>query len=91
VLKLLGDNCRYDLVIEDDEGRFLKVQCKLGWIDNMNYNDPGGTRTHDPPIKSRLLYQLSYGVGFLDAYCSIIVNPLLWRVQRTFIQTLSML
>ena len=24
--------------------------------------DPGGTRTHDPVIKSQLLYQLSYGV-----------------------------
>ncbi len=25
--------------------------------------DPGGVRTHDPQIKSLLLYQLSYGVG----------------------------
>ena len=25
-------------------------------------SDPGGTRTHDPLIKSQLLYQLSYGV-----------------------------
>jgi hypothetical protein len=24
--------------------------------------DPGGGRTHDPKIKSLLLYQLSYGV-----------------------------
>ena len=28
--------------------------------------DPGGTRTLDPMIKSHLLYQLSYGVDFLD-------------------------
>ena len=27
-----------------------------------NWSDPGGTRTHDPLIKSQLLYQLSYGV-----------------------------
>jgi hypothetical protein len=27
-------------------------------------NDPGGTRTHDPRIKSAVLYQLSYGVSF---------------------------
>ena len=26
------------------------------------FGDPGGTRTHDPLIKSQLLYQLSYGV-----------------------------
>lgn len=28
------------------------------------FRDPGGTRTHDPMIKSQLLYQLSYGVIF---------------------------
>ena len=28
--------------------------------------DPGGTRTLDPMIKSHLLYQLSYGVDFLN-------------------------
>jgi len=33
ILKPLGDNARYDLVIEDNEGHFWKVQCKLGWID----------------------------------------------------------
>ena len=26
--------------------------------------DPGGARTHDPYIKSVLLYQLSYGIIF---------------------------
>ena len=31
------------------------------------FGDPGGTRTHDPLIKSQLLYQLSYGVSV----CSI--------------------
>lgn len=33
ILKPVGDNCRYDLVIEDNEGHLWKVQCKLGWID----------------------------------------------------------
>lgn len=36
ILKPVGDNCRYDLVIEDNEGHFWKVQCKLGWIDKRN-------------------------------------------------------
>ena len=26
------------------------------------FSDPGGARTHDPMIKSHLLYQLSHGV-----------------------------
>ena len=29
------------------------------------FSDPGGARTHDPMIKSHLLYQLSHGVIFL--------------------------
>ena len=33
---------------------------------DSNWSDPGGTRTHDPLIKSQLLYQLSYGVNDLS-------------------------
>ena len=28
----------------------------------FTFNEPGGIRTHDPRIKSPLLYQLSYGL-----------------------------
>ena len=28
-----GDNTRYDLVIEDADGQFWRVQCKTGWIE----------------------------------------------------------
>src|SRR6266446_995555 len=28
-----GDNRRYDLVIEDADGKFWRVQCKTGWMD----------------------------------------------------------
>ncbi len=31
--------------------------------DPVPANDPGGTRTHDLAVKSRVLYQLSYRVG----------------------------
>ncbi len=27
------------------------------------FGEPGGTRTHDPKIKSLVLYQLSYGLA----------------------------
>jgi hypothetical protein len=30
-------------------------------------DDPGGTRTHDLAVKSRVLYQLSYRVWATDA------------------------
>lgn len=32
---------------------------------NLSCGDPGGARTHDPMIKSHLLYQLSHGVIFM--------------------------
>ena len=32
------------------------------------FGDLGGTRTHDPLIKSQLLYQLSYEVFLVDVY-----------------------
>ena len=33
VLTPYGDSLRYDLVIEDADGRFWRVQCKTAWID----------------------------------------------------------
>ena len=29
-----GDNLRCDLIIEDAEGKFWKIQCKTGWTEN---------------------------------------------------------
>jgi hypothetical protein len=34
VLKPMSDNLRYDLLIEDDEGKFWRIQCKTGWLEN---------------------------------------------------------
>lgn len=34
VLIPYGDNLRYDLVIEDADEKFYRVQCKTGWIEN---------------------------------------------------------
>jgi len=32
VLTPFGDNRRYDLVIEDADGNFYRIQCKTGWV-----------------------------------------------------------
>ncbi len=34
VLTPFGDNGRYDLVIEDADGNFFRIQCKTGWIES---------------------------------------------------------
>jgi hypothetical protein len=33
ILTPFGDNLRYDLVIEDADGQFWRIQCKTGWMD----------------------------------------------------------
>src|SRR5215471_4009198 len=33
VLMPFGDSHRYDLVIEDADGNFYRIQCKTGWMD----------------------------------------------------------
>ena len=33
VLTPFGDNLRYDLVMEDADGIFYRIQCKTGWMD----------------------------------------------------------
>ncbi len=32
VAKPLGESTRYDLIIEDGDGAFWRVQCKTGWL-----------------------------------------------------------
>jgi len=34
VLTPLGENKRYDLVIEDADGNFFRIQCKTGWLES---------------------------------------------------------
>lgn len=34
VLLPFGDNQRYDLVIEDADGNFWRIQCKTGWVES---------------------------------------------------------
>src|SRR5438270_12022075 len=33
VLTPYGKNHRYDLIIEDADGQFWRIQCKTGWLD----------------------------------------------------------
>jgi len=51
VLTPYGGNQRYDLVIEDADGQFWRIQCKTGWIehgavhfDTANHNVTGKKR-----------------------------------------------
>jgi hypothetical protein len=42
----------------------MRVQMEIGAPHPLvPHGEPGGARTHDPLIKSQMLYQLSYGLA----------------------------
>lgn len=50
VLAPYGDSSRYDLVIEDAEGQFSRVQCKTAWIEG---DDDGHIKFATTSLRSR--------------------------------------
>jgi hypothetical protein len=50
ILTPYGDSSRYDLVIEDAEGQFSRVQCKTAWIEG---NDDGHIKFATTSLRSR--------------------------------------
>ena len=53
-----------------------KTQRNRNIINNL-LGEPGGTRTHDPKIKSLVLYRLSYGLTYRS-------NSANWAPRSTF-------
>jgi len=51
VLKPYGDNTRYDLVIEDADGKLWKVQCKTTWMSPDNNCIMFATASNESRIK----------------------------------------
>lgn len=45
VLTPYGDSLRYDLVIEDADGRFWRMQCKTAWLEKRGSDEVVGTTT----------------------------------------------
>src|SRR5215468_9253180 len=57
ILTPYGDNTRYDLVIEDADGQFWRVQCKTAWLEpdgktirfavaSLTYHTKAGKTSH---------------------------------------------
>jgi hypothetical protein len=53
VLTPYGGNQRYDMVIEDADGQFFRVQCKSAWIDEDNTVLKFDTANHNVTGKKR--------------------------------------
>ena len=53
VLTVYGGNQRYDLVIEDADGQFWRIQCKSAWIDEGGTVLKFDTANHNVTRKKR--------------------------------------
>ncbi len=53
VLRPWGDNQRYDLVIDEGDGRFSRVQCKTGKLDKSGSSLTFPTRSVAGGVRSR--------------------------------------
>jgi hypothetical protein len=98
VLKPWGDNCRYDLVI-DDNGKFIRVQCKTArFKDGALYFCVVSSQTHRGKGKKRYdgqielfgvyspLFDKVYLVPINQThggeYCSLRVSPIIGKIKK---------
>jgi PD-(D/E)XK endonuclease len=72
VLRPISSGCRYDLVIDDGDGRFIRIQCKSGVLHSgritfrtysMNASNPG--RTYHGDVDAFGVYCAETGVAYL--------------------------
>lgn len=53
VLTPWGENCRYDFVVETDEGQLLRIQCKTGRLRDGAVRFPPRSLTYHHPLNRR--------------------------------------
>ena len=64
-----GENQRYDLVIEDGDARFYRVQCKTGWLSQgcIDFNT-SSNYYHHPRMKEKVDYRRRDYQGQIDFF-----------------------
>src|SRR5579871_2595375 len=70
VLVPYGDSCRYDLVIEDGEGQFWRVQCKTAWVEggNQGYIKFATTSLRSRSTNGKVQYSRASYQGQIDYF-----------------------
>ncbi len=79
VLIPFGDNQRYDIVIEDDDGTFKRIQCKTGRLKNGAIKFPTCSSSYHRTVKKSRI------VGRLNILAFIIlkmVSVIWYRLMR---------
>lgn len=69
VLTPYGGNQRYDLVVEDAEGNFWRVQCKTAWIDENSTVLKFDTANHNVTGKKRDWRHYREQCDYFAVYC----------------------
>jgi hypothetical protein len=68
VLLPYGDSSRYDLVIEDAEGRFWRVQVKSAWVEREGYMVFATTSLRSRSTNRRIIYSRAGYQGQVDYF-----------------------
>ncbi len=68
VLLPYGDSSRYDLVIEDAEGQFWRVQVKTAWVEKEGYIVFATTSLRSRSTNGRIVYSRAGYQGQVDYF-----------------------
>ena len=69
VLSPYGDGSRYDLVIEDTEGKFWRVQCKTAWMEDEGASIQfAATSLRSRSTNGKVTYSRAAYVGQVDYF-----------------------
>ena len=82
VLTPYGGNQRYDLVIEDAEGQFWRVQCKSGWLDENGTAIKFDTANHNVTGNNRQMRHYRGQCDYFAVYCEKLHKVYLIQVDQ---------
>lgn len=69
VLTPYGGNQRYDLIVEDDEGTFWRVQCKTARLEDNETVITFDTANHNYALKNKQARHYRGQCDYFAAYC----------------------
>ena len=82
VLTPNGGNQRYDLVIEDDDGKFWRIQCKTAWIDESGAVIRFSTANHNVTGNNRQSRHYRGQCDYFAIYCAELNKTYLTSVDQ---------
>jgi hypothetical protein len=82
VLTPYGGNQRYDLMVEDTEGRVWRIQCKSGWLNEDKTVIQFDTANHNVTGENRQMKHYRGQCDYFAVYCKELDKTYLIRVDE---------